>query len=99
MGCDPGAEILGRCDGARVVDSGGFVEFADISGARLSDTLLEAVAGGGASCSVGDHLGDCASWARVLDGAIVTCSTSVMRLHEAWISDSVVGGRGADTAI
>lgn len=72
MCCDSCSEILGAGDGAGVVDPGGFVEFTDIGGTGLRDTLLESITSCSSSGAICNHLGDGASRAGVLNRAIVT---------------------------
>jgi hypothetical protein len=40
-----------------------------------------------------------AGGAGVLDRAVVAGSGAVVRLHESWVADAVVGGWGADTTV
>lgn len=99
MCCDALPEILGWRDGTGVVDARGFVVHGDVGGACLGDTLLQAVAAGCPSCTVLDHLHDLAGGAGVLDGAVVAGSGTIVRLHESWVADAVVGGWGADATV
>ena len=94
------AKVSAWSDRARVVHAGGDVVLAVIGGASLGDELLQAVAVRGAICAILDHTGDLAHGARVLDVAgVVAGAGAVVALHEAWVPDAVVGGRGAHAAI
>jgi hypothetical protein len=86
------AEISTRGNGAGVVDARGFVVHRDVRDARLGKTLFEAVAAGCACGSVLNHLRDLAAGAGVYDAGVVAGSCAIVRLHEAWVADAVVGG-------
>jgi len=99
MCCYSLAEIFGRGDGARVVDTRGLVVHGDVGCTGLGKTLLQPIAAGRTSRTVCNHLRDFAGGAGVLDGSVVAGSCSVVRLHEAWVADAVVGGWCADATI
>ncbi len=81
---------------ARVVQDGGLVESADIGDAGLGDELLQAGAGGGAISAVLDHANDLILGAGV---GVRTRARTIMRLHEAGVSDSEVAGQGTHAAV
>jgi hypothetical protein len=97
--CDSLSEILGRGDRAGVVDTRGLVVHGDVGSTCLGKTLLQPIAAGRTSCTVCDHLRDFALGAGVLDGSVVAGSCSVVRLHEAWVNNTIVGGWCAHAAI
>lgn len=99
MRCDSSAQVLGRGNGPRVVDARSLVVLAVVGGSGLGDALLETVSGRRSTSAVLDHLGDFALGAGILYCAIVAAPSTVVALHEAWVTDAIVGSGRADTAV
>lgn len=90
---------VARCiNGTRVIDPGRLIERCGIVGVRLVDALSKAIPGVGASTTVANHPSDDLLRARHLDLPMaITCAGTIVILHQARVSDAVVGGRGTDT--
>jgi len=84
---------------ATVVESGGSIGGLGIlltMATSLRHKLLQTVASGGSLNAVLNHLQDLVRWARA---DTITGTSAIMRLHQSWVGDTVVGSRDADAAL